>query len=170
MADGFRLTDKYVFFNNCIFTENGTPLPATDDEEILTFFKDVKFYCGIGSGSLAGTSVQKSPTGKLFLTNYRVIYKPETPTQSLSGELFNSFHCSLQSINSIDVGAFSLIIPNLHVPVSTVYFDIYDSSESNRAFSYFLKDAKIEFKKQQQNQQTDKKYYYCDVLDRQRSL
>lgn len=71
-------SDADKFFNKIIFTKKNIPLPLCDDEEIFCFFKDVKFYSCIGKGGLINTIIYSAPTGSLFLTNYRIIYKPST--------------------------------------------------------------------------------------------
>lgn len=157
-----RMTDSYSFFNNCIFTAKDVPLPISDDERIILFYDNVKFYCSIGSGSLAGTSINKSPDGKIFLTNYRIIYKPSIPCSNIAGSQFVSFHCSLNSIESIHSGEFSLITPR-NIVISTVYFDVHDSSDGTGIFTNILLQTKEKFRQLKKNPDSTVKYYYSDI-------
>lgn len=163
----FRITDKHIFFNNCIFTDKQVPLPISDDEKILLFYEDVKFYCSIGSGTLIGTIVHKCSTGKLFLTNYRLVYLPLMEASNSLGESFSSFHCSLDMVKEIEQGVFSLKLPRGQAASSNVYLDIYDSSESNTVFHHILFQKTCEFKDLRRENVNDTNYFYSDIIERQ---
>ncbi|KRH91837.1 hypothetical protein M153_2239900064 [Pseudoloma neurophilia] len=159
-----RISDNYHFFNNCIFTPNNTPLPVSDDEKIVVFYEDVKFYCEIGNGALAGTIVYKSNTGKLFLTNYRLIYLPSVMCLNTLGDVFKTFHCSLTDCENIEVGKIKLFVQHQNISVTNLYFDINDGN--NGIFTNILYQKKQEYKELRQGNGDSVQYFYSDVVQR----
>ncbi|KAI5184948.1 hypothetical protein NEHOM01_0499 [Nematocida homosporus] len=83
-------------FNMCLFTEVGTPLPVSDEEELMYFGGGVSFRIKVGDGSLLRTYRYHSESGKVFVTNFRLIYIPDVIQPS-----FCSFFVAASSIRDI---------------------------------------------------------------------
>lgn len=162
MSDNFPLK-SYLFFNNTVFTDTGIPLPVSDNETVIAYYEDVKFFCKIGNGGLLNNARFKSSSGALYLTNYRIVYKPKEIMSLISENRFDSFHCSLDVIIDIETNYFTFLIENDWI--TKVFIDIGDSSVNNNVFYSMLKDATKSNVESYDDQQDDIPYY-CDVIDR----
>jgi len=83
-------------FNMCLFTEEGTPLPLSDEETLVYFAEDVKFYIKVGKGGLINTARYFSKRGAIFMTNCRLMYIPSVISTS-----FCSFSVPLTSVADV---------------------------------------------------------------------
>jgi hypothetical protein len=63
--------------NNTMFTDNNIPLPVEDDETLLYYNAKTKFIVQTGDGTLASTRKFVSYSGTVYLTNYRLVYRPD---------------------------------------------------------------------------------------------
>ncbi|KAG0435217.1 hypothetical protein DMUE_4830 [Dictyocoela muelleri] len=86
--------DQNPFINKTLFTSKNTPLPLSDSEKLLYFSKGVQFFIQFGGGVLGLLNKFCSSNGTLFLTNKRLIYKPDDSN-------FVSFSVSLNYIVDI---------------------------------------------------------------------
>lgn len=126
-------------------------------------FKDVKFYSCIGNGGLINTIIYSAPTGSLFLTNYRIIYKPSTVYKNDIN--FWSFNCSLGSFSSLEKGSFHFLLP-FEIAYLNVKICANDSDQSNKIFFKFLEKLTANWKMKQKDS-GDETYYYSDVLNQE---
>ncbi|EOB14596.1 hypothetical protein NBO_23g0004 [Nosema bombycis CQ1] len=118
--------------NNTIFTENNVPLPVEDDEDIMYYNLNTKFVFQTGNGIPAHTRKFLSYKGTLFLTNYRLIYRPHNPS-----EFFNSFTIPITKILfSENEYSLDFIVDNNYL--ATVYLSFSDSDSS--VFYNILRD------------------------------
>lgn len=83
-------------FNTALFTEEGTPLPLTNEEVLVYYAENVEFYIQIGRNTLFETTRYFSPSGTLFITTYRFVYVPSAPTST-----FCSFFALCSGIQEI---------------------------------------------------------------------
>ncbi|KAM0685870.1 hypothetical protein COBT_002914, partial [Conglomerata obtusa] len=88
---------SFPFINTTIFTDNNIPLPINEEEEIIYYNLSAKFSLVLGNGAPAYTSRYNSYKGYLFLTNYRVIYRPLN-----TSKFFDSFFITLDDILNIE--------------------------------------------------------------------
>ncbi|WUR03482.1 Rho GTPAse activating protein [Vairimorpha necatrix] len=70
--------------NSTLFTSNNIPLPVEDDEDILYYNPNTKFVFQTGDGIPATTRKYLSYKGFLYLTNYRLIFRPNQITEKFS--------------------------------------------------------------------------------------
>ncbi|KAF5140892.1 hypothetical protein G9O61_00g008820 [Vairimorpha ceranae] len=70
--------------NSTVFTTNDIPLPVEDDEDIAYYNPYTKFVFQTGNNIPATTRKYISFRGCLYLTNYRLIYRPDHVTESFS--------------------------------------------------------------------------------------
>ncbi|ELQ75584.1 hypothetical protein THOM_1447 [Trachipleistophora hominis] len=147
----------YVFFNKTIFTEHNVPLPCSDDERIHFYNENTKFHTSIGSGELNNTLKYSSPTGKLFLTSYRIVYRPAE-----INEYFSSFHCGLNSIISVFDDHFQFNIDDVFL--SSVYISFIDTQK--QVFYGLLKELlSRDTVDSDYDENTADLPYYCDIED-----
>lgn len=118
--------------NNTIFTDNNVPLPVEDDEDIMYYNTHTKFVFQTGNGIPAHTRKFLSYKGILFLTNYRLIYRPSNPS-----EFFNSFTIPITKILfSENEYSLDFIVDNNYL--ATVFLSFSDSDSS--VFYNILRD------------------------------
>ncbi|OAG31911.1 hypothetical protein NEDG_00386 [Nematocida displodere] len=94
--DRLRFTPRN--FNTGLFTEGGTPLPVLDNEQLLYVGEGTEFYMKLGEGNngLFNTSRYYSNRGTIFITTYRLFYRPDILTTQ-----FCSFFVINSSITTI---------------------------------------------------------------------
>ncbi|TBT97459.1 hypothetical protein CWI38_0597p0020 [Hamiltosporidium tvaerminnensis] len=148
---------NYTFINNTIFTDNDIPLPVNIDEEILYFTKNVTFYLQIGNGAPALTVRYSSYNGTVYITNYRVIYKPK-----ISTKFFDSFFITFDRIISVDDDySFDIAIEESYV--GSVYIGFEESHKS--VFYKVLKSMVNEFTSKEDTQDSeDTLPLYCEAI------
>ncbi|KAF7683348.1 hypothetical protein TCON_1440 [Astathelohania contejeani] len=123
---------KITCINNTVFTDNQTPLPVTDDEFIAYHNPETHFYMQLGNGAPATTVRFKSHSGDIYITNYRVIYKPK-----ISTNLFTSFFITLDKILTVSrFDSFDVIIED---EISGRIFLQFDNSHAEMFFTVLEK-------------------------------
>jgi hypothetical protein len=85
-------------FNMTMFTVAGTPLPLADTEKLSYSAHNARFSMRIGGRRLIDSLRYFSASGKLFLTNFRLIYIPDSPSSS-----FSSFFLPISHAIVLDV-------------------------------------------------------------------
>ncbi|KAM0673326.1 hypothetical protein GVAV_003295 [Gurleya vavrai] len=112
---------SFPFINTTAFSENNVPLPVSNDEYILYYNPSAKFSLVLGNGAPAYTSRYNSYKGFLFLTNYRVIYRPFQITK-----FFESFFVPYSDILCVEKESYFEIKVNDDY-ASNVYINCEDS-------------------------------------------
>lgn len=85
MADAHHVYDERPKepprnFNMTMFTIAGTPLPLSSNETLEYVAEQVTFSMKIGGSRLIDSLRYYSFKGTLFLTNFRLLYNPGTPS------------------------------------------------------------------------------------------
>lgn len=153
VTNNFR--KEYCFFNKTIFTENNVPFPCSDDEKIFFFNNYAKFYTEIGTGQLNNTLKYSSPTGQLFLTSHRVIYKPSKTT-----EHFSSFHCGLNTIIYVLDDNFQFNVDDIYL--ASVYISFIDMTKGF-FFNLLKKLTSLKTNEGNDHENSNELPYYCDI-------
>lgn len=153
------------YFNKTIFSDKHVPLQLTDNEKILIFFKNVRF-----SSILEFKNGRKknyaSCSGYLYLTNYRLVYRPKFVDYShtIHNTDFHSFSCSLESIQTIENEMLYLYAFDSELTYIDASIKIHDDKQSNKIFFTFLekliKETKID-----KPDLPNEVYYYSDALN-----
>lgn len=123
--------------NSTLFTSNDIPLPVEDDEDIVYYNPYTKFVFQTGNGIPSTTRKYLSYKGYLFLTNYRLIYRPIKVT-----EKFSSFSVPISKLffqeqeNKID-----FIVENNFMASIYLSFDESDSSIFYNCLKEMLKSV-----------------------------
>lgn len=147
----------YAFFNKTVFTEHGVPLPCSDDERIYFYNENAKFHTSIGTGELDNTLKYASPTGRLFLTSYRIVYRPADVS-----EYFSSFHCGLNVIICVFDDHFQFNIEDSFL--SNVFISFNDTHKQMfySLLKYMLSTGVIG---REHDENIADLPYYCDIED-----
>ncbi|EPR78140.1 hypothetical protein SLOPH_2348 [Spraguea lophii 42_110] len=148
-------------FDKICYTDNGIPLPIDDNEEILFYSERASFFIKIGNGIPAFTITYSSGYGKLFLTNYRLVYKPEIERES-----FKSFSTSLASIVHIDKsGNMELLVSSDTIGDIIVGFDDSQRSIFVSVMNLALENYEVKtfFPENKMDEDEKDLPYYCEV-------
>lgn len=117
----YKFRKSFPFINSAVFTENNILLPLNDTEKINYYNKSTKFNLTLGNGAPAYTSRYNSYKGTLYLTNQRIVYRPNAPTN-----YFDSFSIGISDVLSVEIDYYFEIKVNEQFS-SNVYVGFEDS-------------------------------------------
>lgn len=148
--------------NNTIFTKLNVPLPVEDDEDILYYNPHTKFCLETGLGVPANYNKFLSYKGIIYITNYRLVYRPIPVSNRFSSFSVPIKHLSLDIENQV----ITFMIDN-NLP-ATLYIT-FENSDS-RIFFESLKDVIDDEEYELENVKDKKKNeidppYYSDVCE-----
>jgi hypothetical protein len=119
---------SFPFINNIIFTPQNIPVPINDDEKMLYHNSKTKLYLQLGNGIPAYTSRYSSYSGSIFITNYRIVYRPIKPNS-----YFSSLFFSLNNILAVeDDESFEINVDDIY---SATVFISFEDSQKGAFFS-----------------------------------
>lgn len=123
--------------NNTAFTKHNIPLPVEDDEDVAYYNTSTKFVFQTGNGIPANTRKYLSYKGTLFLTNYRLIYRPANIS-----EYFSSFTIPISKIFFQETeNAIDFIVDNNFMASIYLSFEDSDSTVFYNCLKEMLKNV-----------------------------
>jgi hypothetical protein len=151
--------------NSTLFTENGIPLPVEDDESLLYYNAKTKFIVQTGDGTLASTRKFVSYSGTIYLTNYRLVYRPEKPARH-----FESFGVPISKLFYPETGYSVDYLVDMN-SMATIYIS-FEDSQSNVFFAVLgnlLDKTSFGIDLINENRAPEELPYYTDMCDEPQS-
>lgn len=148
----FTNIENNPFINKTLFTKRGTPLPISDDEELLYYSDGVYFYIQFGAGMLGELNKFVSYDGELFLTNFRLVYRPYCGN-------FDSFHTPLDNIIEIyKEKSIDILINNKSIVCVHLNF------KNSYKFVFYNLLRKVKSESEDKNDKNKKIPYYSEFM------
>lgn len=118
------MTQRCEYVNNTLFTENGTPLPVDDSEDLLYFNDKSKLLYEEAMGPHLLRKKYRSFMGCMYITTHRLIYRPKNPSK-----YFDSFYVPLNKVLSSDSGNSVDFVVDMNY-IGTIYVSFDDSEKA----------------------------------------
>ncbi|KAM0678706.1 hypothetical protein BDAP_000387 [Binucleata daphniae] len=154
---------SFPFINTAVFTDNNILLPITDDEEVKYYNLYASFSLVLGNGAPAYTSRYNSYKGYLFVTNYRIVYRPFKLTA-----YFDSFCITLDNILNIENESYFEIkvtkeyTSNVYINCEDSHVSVFYVALTNAIFEYMTNENRIKMIVM------DSLPLYCETVEKKR--